>query len=128
MTSRILIVDDEPFMLRLIEASLKKGGFALTACRSGDEAIASASQQTPDLIIIDLMMPGRDGLATLRVLKESAALREVPAILLTAKGRALVEREAEESGVEVFLTKPFSPSQLLEHVRRLLASTPTAKL
>jgi CheY-like chemotaxis protein len=127
MTSQILIVDDELFMLRLIEASLKKGGFAVTACRSGDEAIAMANRNTPDLIIIDLMMPGRDGLATLRVLKESAALREVPAILLTAKGRALVEHEAAESGVEVFLTKPFSPSQLLEHVRRLLAAQPAAK-
>lgn len=121
MTPNILIVDDEPFMLRLIETSLKKGGFAVTPCRSGEQALALAAQQPPQLIILDLMMPGMDGLATLRRMKEVAALQDVPVIMLTAKGHQLAQFEAAQTGAEVFLTKPFSPRQLLEEAKRLIA-------
>lgn len=124
MTPQILIVDDEPFMLRLIEASLKKGGFAVATCRSGEAAIEWATQSPPHLIIMDLMMPGLDGLATLRVMKQTPALRNLPVIMLTAKGHQLAQLEAADSGVEVFLTKPFSPRQLLEEAKRLLALHP----
>jgi two-component system alkaline phosphatase synthesis response regulator PhoP len=126
MIHRILIVDDEPFMLRLIEASLRKGGFHVSSCRSGEAAMEFASQQPPHLIILDLMMPGLDGLATLRLMRQSAALRDIPVIMLTAKGHQLAQVEAAESGVQVFLTKPFSPSQLLAETRRLLAPQPVA--
>jgi len=121
MTPNILIVDDEPFMLRLIETSLKKGGFAVTPCRSGEQALALATQQPPQLIILDLMMPGMDGLATLRRMKEVATLQAVPVIMLTAKGHQLAQFEAAQTGAEVFLTKPFSPRQLLEEAKRLIA-------
>jgi CheY-like chemotaxis protein len=122
MTPHILIVDDEPFMLRLIEASLKKGGFAVTACRSGEQALEWAADHSPLLIIMDLMMPGLDGVTTLRYLTQLPGLRDVPAIMLTAKGHQLAQLEGGESGAQVFLTKPFSPSQLLEETRRLLAT------
>jgi CheY-like chemotaxis protein len=125
MTSQILIVDDEPFMLRLIEASLKKGGFTTTTCRSGESAIEWATQHPPQLIIIDLMMPGLDGLATVQSLKQTPSLADRPIIMLTAKGHQLAQVEAARSGVEVFLTKPFSPSQLLDEVTRLLAQHAT---
>jgi len=125
MNPHILIVDDEPFMLRLIEASLKKGGFAVVACRSGEQALEWAAEHPPMLVILDLMMPGLDGIMTLRYLKQLPALRDVPAIMLTAKGHQLAQLEAGESGAQVFLTKPFSPSQLLEETKRLLA-TPAA--
>ncbi|HEY3898850.1 MAG TPA: response regulator [Chthoniobacter sp.] len=122
MSSPILIVDDEPFMLRLIDASLKKGGFTAATCRSGESAIEWATQHPPQLIIIDLMMPGLDGLATLQVMRQTTALADVPIIMLTAKGHLLAQVEATRIGVEVFLTKPFSPSQLLDEVKRLLAA------
>jgi two-component system alkaline phosphatase synthesis response regulator PhoP len=124
MNSQILIVDDEPFMLRLIEASLKKGGFSVTACRGGEEALARAARQAPDLVILDLMMPGLDGLQTLQQLKQMDSMRDVPVIMLTAKGHKLAQVQAAEGGVAVYLTKPFSPSLLVEHARRLLATTP----
>lgn len=124
MTPNILIVDDEPFMLRLIEASLKKGNFSLTSCRSGEQALALAIQQPPQLIILDLMMPGMDGLATLRRMKDVETLRAVPVIMLTAKGHQLAQFEAAQTGAEVFLTKPFSPRQLLEEAKRLIAAQP----
>jgi two-component system alkaline phosphatase synthesis response regulator PhoP len=123
MKPHILIVDDETFMLRLIEASLNKGGFDISAYRSGEAAIAAAAQEPPHLIILDLMMPGLDGLATLRRLKEIESLRNTPVIMLTAKGHHLAQVEATESGANVFLTKPFSPSQLLAETRRLLAAS-----
>ena len=122
MKPRILIVDDEAFMLRLIEASLLKGSFAVTACRGGEQALAAVALQPPHLVILDLMMPGLDGMATLRRLKEIEALRDVPVIMLTAKGHHLAQVEATQSGVNVFLTKPFSPSQLLAETQRLLAT------
>lgn len=121
MNPHILIVDDEPFMLRLIEASLKKGGYAVTACRSGELALEWAADHPPLLVIMDLMMPGLDGLETLRYLKQLPGLHDVPTIMLTAKGQQLAQVQAEESGAQVFLTKPFSPSQLLAEARRLLA-------
>lgn len=122
MTPQILIVDDEPFMLRLIETSLKKGGFELTACRSGEQALELIGQRIPALVILDLMMPGMDGLATLRKMKEMSGCQQVPVIMLTAKGHKLTQESAEAGGANVFLTKPFSPTQLLSEVRRLLAT------
>jgi len=121
MTPHILIVDDEPFMHRLIGASLQKGGFTLTFSRSGDEALAMATAQPPDLIIMDLMMQGKDGLATTREFKATPHLRPIPVIMLTSTGHKLTEEEAVQSGVECFLTKPFSPSRLLAEARRILA-------
>ena len=121
MTPHILIVDDEPFMLRLIEASLKKGGFNTACCRSGELALEWGAERPPALIIMDLMMPGLDGLETLRYMRVLPSLRDVPVIMLTAKGHQLAQVAAEECGVQIFLTKPFSPSQLLEETKRLLA-------
>lgn len=121
MNPRILIVDDEPFMLRLIEASLKKGDLDLLSCRSGEQALSLATEHSPSLIIMDLMMPGMDGLTTLRRMKEIPELREIPVIMLTAKGHKLTQESAEADGADIFLTKPFSPSQLLASVRRLIA-------
>ena len=125
MKPQILIVDDEPFMLRLIEVSLAKGNFGVIPCRSGEQALEVVAQQTPHLIILDLMMPGLDGLATLRRIREMEMLRGVPVIMLTAKGHQLAHLEATESGADVFLTKPFSPSQLLAEAKRLLAANLT---
>ncbi len=122
MNSRILIVDDELFMLRLIESSLKKAGFELLSCRSGEQALELAAKHRPALIVMDLMMPGMDGVATLQKIKERPELRAIPTIMLTAKGHKLAQENAQAVGVDVFLTKPFSPSQLVEEARRLIAA------
>jgi CheY-like chemotaxis protein len=121
MTPQVLITDDEPFMLHLIEASLKKGGLSVASCRSGEQALESAARLAPQLIIMDMTMPGLDGLATLRRMKQMEALRDVPVIMLTSRGHQLARVEALESGAQLFLTKPFSPSRLLEESIRLLA-------
>ncbi|MCP5520280.1 MAG: response regulator [Verrucomicrobiales bacterium] len=120
--TRILIADDELFMLRLLEATFRKGGYDVIQCRNGAEALTAADQASPQLIVMDVMMPGLDGLAAIRQLKESPRTRHIPVIVLSAKGQALTEVEAVQSGAALFLTKPFSPTQLLETVRRLLTT------
>jgi CheY-like chemotaxis protein len=117
---KILVADDEVFMLRLLEMTLKKGGYEVVSCRDGKAALAAAAAQLPQLIVLDVMMPGLDGLGALRQLKENPATREIPVVVLSAKGHALTKVEAEASGAVLFLAKPFSPNELLGAVRKIL--------
>ncbi len=118
---KILVADDEVFMLRLLDMTLKKGGYVVISCRDGKEALAAAAAQLPQLIVLDVMMPGLDGLGALRQLKENPATREIPVVVLSAKGHALTKVEAEASGAVLFLAKPFSPNELLGAVQKILS-------
>ena len=122
MTTKVLIVDDEPHMLRVTELSIKKGGYDIVIGRNGREAIELAAREMPSLIVMDVSMPEMDGLTALKHLKSSPETALIPVIMLTVRGQALTRLEAEQSGAAVYLTKPFSPSQLLAEVKRLLAS------
>jgi len=117
---KILLVDDEPHMLRLTELSVRKGGFLVVTARNGREGVEIAGRELPALIIMDVTMPELDGFGALELLKQTPATQGIPVILLTSRGHTLTRRQAEESGAALFLTKPFSPSQLLEEVRRLI--------
>jgi CheY-like chemotaxis protein len=119
-TQKILIADDEVYMLRLLEMTFKKGGYAVVSCRDGQEALAQAVSALPQLIVLDVMMPGLDGLGALRQLKGNAATRDIPVVVLSAKGHALTKVEAEQAGAVMFLAKPFSPNQLLSEVQKFL--------
>ncbi len=123
MTKTILVADDESYILRLLEATLRKGDYRLILVHSGVEALASLETEHPDLIILDVMMPDLDGLSTLRQLKAKEATARIPVIVLSAKGHNLTKIEAEEAGAELFLTKPFSPSHLLAEVRHIFDRT-----
>lgn len=120
--AKILIADDEIFMIRLLELTFKKGGYEIVSCRDGQEALATAATVRPQLIVLDVMMPGLDGLGALRQLKENPATKEIPVVVLSAKGHALTKVEAKLAGAALFLTKPFSPNQLLSEVRKILES------
>ena len=117
---KILIADDEVYMLRLLEMTFKKGGYTVVSCRDGQEALAQAAGTLPQLIVLDVMMPGLDGLGALRQLKGNPATREIPVVVLSAKGHALTKVEAELAGAVLFLAKPFSPNQLLGEVQKIL--------
>ena len=119
---KILIADDEVFMLRLLDMTIKKGGYEVVSCRDGQEALATATSARPQLIVLDVMMPGLDGLGALRKLKEDPATRDIPVVVLSAKGHALTKVEAELAGAVLFLAKPFSPNQLLGEVQKILAA------
>lgn len=120
---RILIADDTSFMLRLLEATFKKGGYQCLLCRTGEEALRVATHEKPDLIVMDVMMPGMDGLEAVRKLKADERTGGIPVIVLTAKGHALTEAAAREAGAALFLTKPFSPTQMLVETKRLLSES-----
>jgi CheY-like chemotaxis protein len=119
---KILIADDEIYMLRLLELTLKKGGFDVLSCRDGQEALALAASELPQLIVLDVMMPGLDGLGALRQLKENPATRDIPVVVLSAKGHALTRVEADLAGAALFLAKPFSPNQLLGEVQKIIGN------
>jgi CheY-like chemotaxis protein len=121
MTTKVLIVDDEPHMLRVTELSIKKGGYDIVIGRNGREAVDLATREKPALIVMDVSMPEMDGLTALQLLKANPETAPIPVIMLTVRGQALTRHQAEQSGAAVYLTKPFSPSQLLAEVNRLLA-------
>lgn len=122
MSHKVLIVDDEPHMLRVTELSLKKGAYTLILGRNGREAVELARRELPALIIMDVLMPEMDGLTALRLLKQDDQLKSIPVIMLTARGHIMTRQEAENSGAALFVTKPFSPTQLLSEARRLIGS------
>ncbi|MBI5684410.1 MAG: response regulator [Verrucomicrobia bacterium] len=123
MPQKILIVDDEAFILRVTELSLKKGGYQLIFGRNGVEAVQLAASELPALIVMDVQMPEMDGLTALKHLKQNPATARIPVIMLTARGHVLTRQDAEESGAALFLTKPCSPMQLLKEVQRILGET-----
>jgi CheY-like chemotaxis protein len=122
---KILIVDDEPHMLRVTEFSLRRGGYQLIIGRNGREAIELADREQPALIVMDVLMPELDGLGALRLLKQSPKTANIPVIMLTARGHVMTRQDAEDSGASLFLTKPFSPNQLLTEAKRLIDAQTT---
>lgn len=121
----ILIVDDELFMRRLLEQTLRKTGARLASAASGDEALEWLARDTADLMLIDVTMPGRDGFETLRALRADGDPRHerMPVIMLTAGGMGEVRARAKELGVAAFFTKPFSPSALAAEAAKLLGGS-----
>lgn len=121
MPHRILLVDDESHILRLTELSIRKGNYEIFTARNGNEAIECVAKNKPDLVIMDVQMPGMDGLQALQILKSDPATAKIPVIVLTARGHQLTRQEAEGIGASAFLTKPFSPTQLFAETQRILA-------
>lgn len=122
--AKLIIAEDEPHMLRLLEMTLRKGGHEWTAVRDGRAALAAALANPPDLVILDVIMPELDGLDTLRALKADPITASVPVVMLTARGHSLTREEAARSGAALFLTKPFSPSELLASIATITGSPP----
>ena len=107
-------------MLRLAELSLRNGDFAIRKACNGVEALAAVRECRPELIIMDVQMPEMDGLQALHTLKSDPETAGIPVIMLTARGHQLTRQEAENIGARAFLTKPFSPTQLLVEARKIL--------
>jgi len=119
-TKKVLIADDQLYMIRLLEMTLKKGGYEVVSCRDGNEALSVAAREKPNLIVLDIIMPGLDGFGALRLLKENPATAKIPVIVLSTKGHTLTRVETEQAGAAQFFTKPFSPVHLLEEIKKIL--------
>ena len=119
---RVLIADDEPHMLKFIEFTLRKGNFEILKASDGGQALDVAMAQKPDVIVLDVLMPGMDGVTALKKLKDDPDLKHIPVILLTARGHTLDPEEARKAGASCYLTKPFSPTELLKQVQQLAES------
>src|SRR6478672_1316486 len=115
-TGRILVVDDQAANVRVVTALLERHGYAVTAANNGKDALAAASGDIPDLLLLDMMMPGMDGFELLAALRELPGFRQVPTVFLTAaQDRDLLLR-AFEAGAVDYVTKPFMPEELLARV------------
>jgi two-component system alkaline phosphatase synthesis response regulator PhoP len=120
---RILVVDDEEDVLELVRYNLEKSGYKVITATSGEEAMTEARGKTPDLIILDLMLPGMDGLEVCRQLKSDIKTERIPIVMLTAKGEETDIVTGLELGADDYITKPFSPKVLIARLRRLLHRT-----
>jgi two-component system, OmpR family, alkaline phosphatase synthesis response regulator PhoP len=117
---RILVVDDEEDVLELIRYNLAASGYRIQTASSGEEALTKTRKELPDLVILDLMLPGIDGLEVCRQLKRDARTDRVPIVMLTAKGEEADIVAGLELGADDYVTKPFSPKVLGARVRRIL--------
>ncbi|MBA2462214.1 MAG: response regulator [Actinobacteria bacterium] len=116
----MLICDDEAVLRRLVRASLRERDYELIDAADGDEALLLAREQEPDLILLDVMMPGRTGLDVLLCLQQESRLASIPVVMLTARTQDADRAAALGAGVRRFLPKPFSPSELGALVDELL--------
>ncbi|MGC8604277.1 MAG: response regulator transcription factor [Desulfomonilaceae bacterium] len=117
---RILVVDDEEDILELVRYNLVKENFHVTCATSGEDALQKLTKETFDVILLDLMLPGRDGLDTCRVLKNSPETSHIPVVMITAKAEDTDVVLGLELGADDYVTKPFSPRVLLARIKAIL--------
>ncbi len=116
----ILVIDDEPALIDLVRYNLEKEGFAVLAAGDGESGVAAAVREKPDAVIIDLMLPGMDGLEVCRLLRAENATSGIPIIMLTAKASESDRVVGLEMGADDYITKPFSPRELVARVKALI--------
>lgn len=122
MSKRVLVADDESHIRRILHFNLQRAGYTVLVSEDGEAALATAQAERPDLVILDVAMPGLTGVEVCRRLKGESGLADTPVFLLTARGQASDEREGLTAGADRFFTKPFSPKALLDEVRRAIGT------
>ncbi len=118
--SKILIVEDDPDIRELLRFNLEKAGYTLFLAEDGEQALELARKHTPDIILLDLMLPGVDGLEVCRTLKKDPELQRLPIIMVTAKGEELDRVVGLELGADDYVVKPFSLREVVLRIRKLL--------
>ena len=117
---KVLVVDDEPHILRTLTFVLEKEGYDVSSATNGEEAMAGVRRSKPDLIFLDIMMPKKNGDEVCQEIKDDPDLSDIHIIMLTAKGQDADREKGLSVGAEEFMTKPFSPIQVIGRVRELL--------
>jgi len=117
---RILIADDEPNIVISLEFLMQHAGYEVQSAADGDEALRELDRFRPDLILLDIMLPLRDGFEVCQRIRDDPALKDVKVVMLTAKGREVEVAKGLALGADLYITKPFATRELLASVRRLL--------
>ncbi len=120
MKEKILIVEDEKDIIKMLEYNLKKEGFKIIAASDGEDVLDTALRQHPDLILLDLMLPGINGLEVCKTLKKEAKTASIPIIMLTAKSKESDKIVGLELGADDYITKPYSPRELIARIKAVL--------
>jgi two-component system phosphate regulon response regulator PhoB len=120
VAARILIVEDEAALSTLLSYNLEKEGFAVRIAADGEQALQALAEDPPDLVLLDWMLPHLSGIEICRQIRRGAATRELPVIMLTARGEEADRIRGLDTGADDYVTKPFSPAELIARVRALL--------
>ena len=120
MSKRILVVDDEPNIIISVQVLMSREGFDVSIARDGDEALDAIRSQRPDLVVLDVMMPKRNGFEVCEAVRADPDLAAVRILMLTAKGREADFDKGMKLGADAYLAKPFSTRELVQKVRELL--------
>jgi len=120
----VLVAEDERPIAESLSFLMEKAGLDVRVAYDGTDALVAARAQMPDLVLLDLMMPGCDGFDVLSQLRDLPGGSELRVLILTAKGREIDRRKAADLGVDAYMTKPFSTREVVQRVQSLLASSP----
>ena len=124
---RILVVDDEIYIVHILDFSLGMEGYEVITALDGEQALEKLKSERPDLIVLDIMMPKLDGYEVCKAIKSDPGTRHIPVILLSAKGRNVDQKLGFDVGADDYITKPFSPRKLVERINQLLGQTVTER-
>jgi DNA-binding response OmpR family regulator len=119
MPGRVLLIEDEPNIIEAIRYILARDGWRVDTHSDGATALAAIAKRRPDVVILDVMLPNRSGFDILRDLRDDPGTADLPVLMLTARGQRADRELAERRGVSLFMTKPFSNSEVLASVREL---------
>ncbi len=119
--ARVLVIDDDPQVLKLVQINLESEGFEVETASDGSEALDAVAREKPDAVVCDLMMPVTDGFTVLRTLRLDPETKKIPFVILSAKTMPADIKQALEMGADRYITKPFDPQELIDTVTRLLA-------
>jgi len=120
LPDRILVADDEPDLLNAAKIMLERGGYQVIEAKDGDEALEKVHSEWPDLIILDVVMPGKTGTEVCRILKDDPQTSSIPILMYTVLGREADSKISEEAGADGHLIKPFTPEELVAIVKKHL--------
>jgi DNA-binding response OmpR family regulator len=120
MTHSVLVVDDEPNIVLSLEFLMRKAGYTVRVARTGEEAMQAIEAERPDLVLLDVMIPGRNGFEVCQAIRADPALATVKIVMLTAKGREIEREKGLALGADDYITTPFSTRDVVDRVRTLL--------
>ncbi|MGE5177074.1 MAG: response regulator transcription factor [Hyphomicrobiales bacterium] len=122
---KILVVDDEIYIVHILDFSLGMEGYEVVTALDGEQALEKLKTEKPDLIVLDIMMPKVDGYEVCKAVKGNPETAQIPVILLSAKGRTVDQKVGFDVGADDYITKPFSPRKLVERINQLLGQAVT---